>query len=192
MKQCLTCNRTYDDSLSFCLMDGTPLTTGREPETLIMRPVMRRKVKLPLVLSGVVLLVITGFAGWFLFRNSQIYEGFGNNRQRVVNTRNQPSPVASLSSTVQPQASSAPDSNQNPAPTNINSNSKTRDVSDGGLIDAANSSFDNPQKIKSQSVVLQFRATIRKNFSLLRVNHKLTFPLKLRRKGQMPEFRLAF
>lgn len=37
MKQCPKCNRSYDDSLSFCLMDGTPLTAGGEVETVVLQ-----------------------------------------------------------------------------------------------------------------------------------------------------------
>jgi len=40
MKRCSTCNRTYDDSnLSFCIDDGTPLTTvDEEDDTTVVRP----------------------------------------------------------------------------------------------------------------------------------------------------------
>lgn len=40
MKRCSTCNRTYDDpNLSFCIDDGTPLTTvDTEDDTTVVRP----------------------------------------------------------------------------------------------------------------------------------------------------------
>ncbi len=40
MKRCSTCNRTYDDpNLSFCIDDGTPLTTiDAEDDTTVVRP----------------------------------------------------------------------------------------------------------------------------------------------------------
>ena len=40
MKRCSTCNRTYTDpSLSFCIEDGTPLTTiNSEDETTVVSP----------------------------------------------------------------------------------------------------------------------------------------------------------
>ena len=40
MKSCSTCNRTYDDpNLSFCIDDGTPLTTiDAEDDTTVVRP----------------------------------------------------------------------------------------------------------------------------------------------------------
>ena len=40
MKRCSTCNRTYDDpSLSFCIDDGTPLTTVEtDDDTTVVRP----------------------------------------------------------------------------------------------------------------------------------------------------------
>lgn len=39
MKQCPRCNRTYaDDTLSYCLEDGTVLTSRYEPETTLVNP----------------------------------------------------------------------------------------------------------------------------------------------------------
>lgn len=40
MKRCPTCNRSYDDdTLSFCLEDGTRLATAYDPEaTVVSRP----------------------------------------------------------------------------------------------------------------------------------------------------------
>src|SRR5678815_1834795 len=40
MKRCSTCNRTYTDpNLSFCIDDGTPLTTVEtEDDTTVVRP----------------------------------------------------------------------------------------------------------------------------------------------------------
>ena len=39
MKRCSTCNRTFDDpKLSFCIDDGTPLTTVDDDDTTVVRP----------------------------------------------------------------------------------------------------------------------------------------------------------
>src|SRR6476660_2421564 len=40
MKRCSTCNRTFDDpKLSFCIDDGTPLTTvDTDDDTTVVRP----------------------------------------------------------------------------------------------------------------------------------------------------------
>lgn len=124
-----------------------------------------------------------------LFRNSQIYEGFGTNRQRVVKTQNQPSTTASPSSTVLPQAPSVPGSNQNPAPTE--DNSKIRDISDGGGIDA-NSSFDNPKKIRSQSFVLQFRGNNTEEFLAFEGQPQVNISFEVKAKGTNAGVNISF
>lgn len=61
MKQCPKCNRTYDDSQAFCLMDGTPLTIAGEQETVVRQsPAPKKKSRLLLWLGLVVLVILAG------------------------------------------------------------------------------------------------------------------------------------
>lgn len=59
MKQCPICNRSYDDSQSFCLMDGTPLRAESEVETIALQSPAPKKSKflLWLGLTGLITLV---------------------------------------------------------------------------------------------------------------------------------------
>lgn len=62
MKQCPKCSRSYDDSQSFCLMDGTPLTVESETETVIRQPppTARKKGRLLLWFGLTALAVFIG------------------------------------------------------------------------------------------------------------------------------------
>src|SRR5438445_4687365 len=55
MKKCPQCQKTYDPSLQFCLVDGTPLSVIRDPEeTLPMKGfVDESQIKFPLELFRV-------------------------------------------------------------------------------------------------------------------------------------------
>lgn len=39
MKECPRCRKTYNDNLSFCLQDGTPLSGRNDPEATVVIPV---------------------------------------------------------------------------------------------------------------------------------------------------------
>lgn len=61
MKKCPQCNRTYDDSQAFCLMDGTPLIVEGEQETVIRQsPAPKKKSRFLLWLGLVGLAVLAG------------------------------------------------------------------------------------------------------------------------------------
>lgn len=100
MKQCPTCNQTYDDSLSFCLMDGTPLTTESEVKTVVMqKPAARKKGRflLWLGLFGLIILAGSGVVIGLLFYNySRQSDNAQGRRQPRVNLQTSPaSPPAS-------------------------------------------------------------------------------------------------
>lgn len=61
MKQCPQCNRTYDDSQSFCLMDGTSLMIESEQETVVrQQPAPKKKSKFLLWLGLTGLVILAG------------------------------------------------------------------------------------------------------------------------------------
>ncbi len=61
MKQCPQCNRTYDDSQSFCLMDGTPLSVDVEQETIVRQtPAPKKKSRWLLWLGLIGLILVAG------------------------------------------------------------------------------------------------------------------------------------
>lgn len=69
MKQCPKCKHLYDDSLSFCLMDGTALTIESEEKTLVISPSTNRKNKkwLWLGFAGIIILMSSGVVMGLLF-----------------------------------------------------------------------------------------------------------------------------
>ena len=97
MKKCPACSRTYDDSQSFCLMDGTALTTETETETIVRQPPARRKGKvLPvfLVLLGFVFLAVIGIAGWLLFNKFSRQGESAQSNRKTVNIKTSPTVTA--------------------------------------------------------------------------------------------------
>ncbi len=115
MKQCPQCRRTYDDSQSFCLMDGTPLIIESEEETIVRRQSPApKKSRLLLWLGLFILFIIAGsvlVAGLLIYK----YSGSGANEQakRQVNVSSSPSPTLSSTPKVTPT----------PAPTVASANS---------------------------------------------------------------------
>ncbi len=72
MKQCPKCNRIYDDSQAFCLMDGTLLTNEREVETVLNRQSPapgKSRFLLWLGLAGLVISVgVVTVAGFLIYK----------------------------------------------------------------------------------------------------------------------------
>jgi hypothetical protein len=100
MKQCPACNHTYDDSLSFCLMDGTPLTIEKEEETVVMqRSPPRKKSRFLLWLGLIGLAILAGSSlviGLLFYNFSKQGESVRGKRQITVG----PLPSPTLPSTL--------------------------------------------------------------------------------------------
>ncbi len=109
MKQCPKCNRTYDDSQSFCLMDGTPLTIESEEETTVrQKSPTRKKSKFPLWLGLIGLIIFAGSSiiiGLLFYSYSKQRESVQDKRQSGVNV--QLSPTLSSIPKVTPPPTSA-------------------------------------------------------------------------------------
>lgn len=95
MKKCPTCNRSYDDSQSFCLMDGTPLTNESEVETVVLQSPAQKKSKflLWLGLTGLTILIAGIFVSFLIYKFSSQDEKAQIKRQS--NTAISPPPSAS-------------------------------------------------------------------------------------------------
>jgi hypothetical protein len=109
MKQCPKCNRTYDDSQSFCLMDGTALTIESEEETTVrQKSPTRKKSKFPLWLGLIGLIIFAGSSiiiGLLFYSYSKQRESVQDKRQSGVNV--QLSPTLSSIPKVTPPPTSA-------------------------------------------------------------------------------------
>ncbi len=93
MKKCQKCNRTYDDSQSFCLMDGAPLSIDIEEKTLVRQAPAPRKRKF-LLWAGLLGLTILAGAilsfGFLIYKFSRQGDNTQAKRQSVVNTSKSP------------------------------------------------------------------------------------------------------
>jgi hypothetical protein len=140
MKQCPQCNRTYDDSQSFCLMDGTALTIESEQETIVRQksPVRKKsKFLLWLGLAGLIILAGIGVTVGLLFYSySKQRESVQNNRQSVVNVQSSPTPPPTLKVTPTPiPATSTPAEQSSPKVEESKPTSDNKDPADITPID---------------------------------------------------------
>jgi hypothetical protein len=115
MKQCRTCNRTYtDDTQSFCLEDGTPLTTTYDPEaTQVISPAPRSRPDRrtnPLIYVVIALLALIAAGGLVVLLKS-------GNKEAQVSAAPTPKPsVEPNASTTSPIKQSTPMSEREPKP----------------------------------------------------------------------------
>jgi hypothetical protein len=95
MKQCPQCDQVYNDgSLSFCLLDGAPLTETDSEATVVMpKPAAPKKSKMMLWVGLIVLVIVVGIggaAGVLLY----FYSGLGESVRGGANTSPAPRPSA--------------------------------------------------------------------------------------------------
>jgi hypothetical protein len=135
MKKCPTCNRSYDESQSFCLMDGIALVVENEIETKVSQSPAPRKSKFPMVVLGLLIFVIlaggAAVAGWFLFNKYRQSESVGNKNQ-PVNTK--ASPTNTSTPTPKP-ASNSPVEESSPKPESSKQTSENEDTGEITPID---------------------------------------------------------
>ena len=121
MKVCPQCDQTFnDDSLSYCLLDGTPLVPTESQPTIVM-PTSAATVTMtaaPVAKSGsrvwivilvlVILLGIGGFAAFLIAYYSMQGSSVNVNRQTGVTTTPAPKPSATPKPTTSPTPTSSP------------------------------------------------------------------------------------
>lgn len=98
MKQCPKCNRSYDDSQSFCLMDGTPLIYEAEEETIVRHsPAPKKRKTFLWVGLGLLAFLVASvmIAGFLIYKFSQRIDNSAVKREEKSNV----SPTPALSST---------------------------------------------------------------------------------------------
>jgi len=118
MKQCPQCRRSYDDSQSFCLMDGTALIDEPEEQTVVRQTAAPKKKRLGLWLGLAALLIFTvvGLIAALLIYN---FVGRNENTQAKSNTVAGQSPSRTTSPTVRITSTPATANNSsttNPSP----------------------------------------------------------------------------
>lgn len=95
MKQCPKCKRSYDESQSFCLMDGTPLIYETEEETIVRQSPAPKKRKTFLWMALGLLAFLIGsvmIAGFLIYKFSQRIENSPVKRQEKANISPTPAP----------------------------------------------------------------------------------------------------
>lgn len=121
MKKCPTCNRPYDDLQSFCLEDGTPLTTESVANTQETVVLQRKSNKFLFIFIGLLLLIaVTVVGGILLFS-----ERNNDSRQAAVNTQaNFQTPIPLSTATPMPSPTVSSElANSNNSFSNAESNS---------------------------------------------------------------------
>lgn len=96
MKQCQQCRRSYDDSQSFCLMDGTPLIDEPEEPTLVRQAAASKKngARLWLGLVALLIFIVVGLVAALLIYN---FVGRNENTQAKTNVNSERSPSRTTS-----------------------------------------------------------------------------------------------
>jgi hypothetical protein len=109
MKKCLQCARTYsDESLSFCTVDGSPLSAPYYPGTTLPlpgptgeRPKTTRGKKLLYATGATLLILISLMVAWLLLRkDNHPNEKVADLRTVQVNSASQPSLAVSPATSV--------------------------------------------------------------------------------------------
>lgn len=119
MKQCPKCKRSYDDSQSFCLMDGTPLINEIEEETIVRQPRATEKSNTFLWLGLAILVLLVGsiIAGGFLFYEfKKRTENSVVKRQGNINVTMTPVPTFTPTATPKAISETTPDAETTPPP----------------------------------------------------------------------------
>jgi hypothetical protein len=98
MKRCSQCNQTYtDETLSYCLSDGTPLTIDTEEKTMVMqKSPTRKKSKFLLWLGLIGLIILIGggvIAGLLILNYSRQSESLRGERQNGAGLAASPTPL---------------------------------------------------------------------------------------------------
>ena len=141
MKKCPKCNRTYDDSLSFCLTDGTPLTVENETETVVLQKpssTAPRKKRLLLWFSLTALVVLAagiGAGGLLIYRFSKAGDSSNSSgaqakRQSVVNVSTSPTFAPRITPTPATANNSSPIENSSPKPEKSKATQPDEDADD--------------------------------------------------------------
>jgi uncharacterized iron-regulated membrane protein len=134
MKQCPACNRTYDDSLAFCLMDGTPLTIESEEKTLVIQPPTRKKSRFLLWLGLIGLIFLAGcslIVGLLIYKFGSQGDGVRGKRQTTVSTQQSPvSPSTLKTAPANTSAKSSPVEDSSPKAEESKSTPDSEDTED--------------------------------------------------------------
>lgn len=130
MKKCPKCSRSYDDSQSFCLMDGTPLINETEEETLVRQQAPPPKKRGILLWIGLALLVFLGVsvvaAGFLIYKFSG---GSGNVAvKRQSNSKVSPTPLPSATAKTEPTPAAA--TSETPADESSPKTEESKETSD--------------------------------------------------------------
>jgi hypothetical protein len=187
MKRCPKCNRTYDDSLSFCLEDGAVLAPSVESETVLLHHPKRRRIWL---LVAVVAVVIFGGIG---IGSLILIKGLSATSQRKTVTPQKRSfpqhspdaaPAAAESS---PELDSDHDSNLE-----ISEDASHQRLDDPNIINAEDTTFEDPLEIRSPSITLRLRGNNKEEFFALNADKEVAITFELKAEATNAGANIAF
>ena len=104
MKRCPSCNRSYpDDSLNYCLDDGSILSSAPDPEATLVRPKLIRSARGRVFRGFAIAIVLFAIFLWVLQRGP----GYEDSRIGVIENRSRSSASVANQSSPAPKASIA-------------------------------------------------------------------------------------
>ena len=127
MKVCPKCGQAFnDDSLGFCLLDGTPLVPAEsQPTVVVDRNIVPPKKSRTALWVGLIILAM--LAGIILVAAvlTYLYSVRGDNHPNTVNASPSPKSAATPKSSPTPTAATSPAGGTSPTVGGTNSNSET-------------------------------------------------------------------
>lgn len=180
MKKCTACNRIYDDSQSFCLDDGTLLITDNTVISDETKVLPRRKNRLPLIFTGLILLLGLFVAGWFLLGTND--RNTNQNTRLTVNVQT-PAPTATPAPTEMPSPSPTPS-----ATPETNTNVATNGAAN---VNSAPVEENNPAKTLPVIMKTEDHSVLFSLHQCRKSGSSITCDLSLTNKGADREFQLV-
>lgn len=179
MKKCPACSRSFDDSQSFCLEDGTLLIPDPQTSPPASSAVTPKKSKAPFIFGFLILFIGVSAAAWFVLSPKEQSASQSNKQVAVI--------VQTPVSTPTPQPTETPAPSPTPTPmpeTNINTTTNSETVTKPASESNTAKPLPTLMKAEEHSVVFNLQQCRKSGTSI-------TCDLTLTNTGQDRRFRLS-